>query len=262
MESTGIKLTPDERSPLAPGHTHSLEPASSWDFPTLAGAGALRSTAHDLLLFVSANLGFTKTPLTAPMEFERTAVCRPTGVSLWLLAENVPFSYLAPNLCVALAWHILAHDGNEIVWHDGGTGGYRSWLGFDLKKRVGVVVLSNSANSVDDIGQHLIDSSVALVPYQAVKERIAINVDPKLLDRYVGRYQVTPQFVVNVVREQGSLHLQTTAQPDFEIFAESPTEFFLEGVGARITFVTGPGGQATEMILHQAGADQHLKKVG
>ncbi len=246
MDSTGIHLTADERARLAPGHTVTLDPASNWDMPTLAGAGALRSTAHDLLLFLSANLGFTRTPLAAAMEFERTAVRRPTGV---------------PNLQVALAWHILDHNGNGIVWHNGGTGGYRSWVGFDLKKRIGVVVLSNSANGVDDIGQHLIDSSLPLAPYQAPKQRTAIGVDPRVLDGYVGRYQLTPQFMITVTHEQGSLFVQATGQPKFEIFAESPTEFFLKVVDAQITFVTAPDGHAAEMILHQGGANQHLKKI-
>jgi serine-type D-Ala-D-Ala carboxypeptidase/endopeptidase len=246
MDSTGIRLGPDERARLAPGHTESLEPAANWDLPTLAGAGALRSTAHDMLLFLSANLGFTQTPLAPAMEFQRTAVRRPAGV---------------PSLQVALGWHILEHNGNEIVWHNGGTGGYRSWLGFDLKERIGVVVLSNSANGVDDIGQHLIDSGLPLVPYEAPKERTAISVDPKVLDGYVGRYQLAPQFVITVTRDRGSLFVQATGQPKFEIFAESPTEFFLKVVNAQITFVTGADGRATELILHQGGANQHLKRI-
>jgi D-alanyl-D-alanine-carboxypeptidase/D-alanyl-D-alanine-endopeptidase len=246
MTSTGIRLKSDELARLAPGHTGSLEPAANWDLPTLAGAGGLRSTAHDMLLFLSANLGFTQTPVAAAMEFERTAVRRPTDV---------------PNMEVALAWHILKRGDNEIVWHNGGTGGYRSWLGFDLKKRIGVVVLSNSANGVDDIGQHLLDPSLPIVPFEAPKQRTAVTIDPKVLDGYVGRYQLTPQFSVTVTHEQGSLYLQATGQPKFQIFAESLTEFFLKVVDAQITFVSGPDGRATKLVLHQGGANQHLKKV-
>jgi CubicO group peptidase (beta-lactamase class C family) len=162
---------------------------------------------------------------------------------------------------VALAWHILKRGDNEIVWHNGGTGGYRSWLGFDLKKRIGVVVLSNSANGVDDIGQHLLDPSLPIVPFEAPKQRTAVTIDPKVLDGYVGRYQLTPQFSVTVTHEQGSLYLQATGQPKFQIFAESLTEFFLKVVDAQITFVSGPDGRATKLVLHQGGANQHLKKV-
>ena len=80
-----------------------------------------------------------------------------------------------------------------------------------------MVVLSNSANGVDDIGQHLVDSSLPIVPYKAPKQRIAISVDSKVLNGYVGRYQLTPQFIVTVTRDEASLYvpgLGATQVPD------------------------------------------------
>lgn len=44
----------------------------------------------------------------------------------------------------------------NILWHNGGTGGYRSFVAIDRTQRIGVVVLSNSARSVDDLGISLI----------------------------------------------------------------------------------------------------------
>ena len=49
MTSTRITLTPDMRSRLAVGHDEAMHPVANWDLPTLAGAGALRSTATDML---------------------------------------------------------------------------------------------------------------------------------------------------------------------------------------------------------------------
>jgi CubicO group peptidase (beta-lactamase class C family) len=48
----------------------------------------------------------------------------------------------------------------EILWHNGGTGEYPSFIGYNAKTRVGVVVLSNTftGSGVDDIGMHLLDS--------------------------------------------------------------------------------------------------------
>jgi len=59
-----------------------------------------------------------------------------------------------PNLEVALAGNIYTTGGREIIWHNGATGGYRSFIGFDLNSRLGVVALSNtrSQQGVDDIG--------------------------------------------------------------------------------------------------------------
>lgn len=51
-----------------------------------------------------------------------------------------------------LAWIITLSNGQTIVWHNGGTGGYRSFIGFDPTRKVGVVVLTNHAQSIDDIG--------------------------------------------------------------------------------------------------------------
>ena len=60
MKDTGITLTPEMKARFAVGHDQGLARVENWDLPTLAGAGALRSTANDLLAFVSANIGLTK----------------------------------------------------------------------------------------------------------------------------------------------------------------------------------------------------------
>jgi len=78
MNSTEITLTPEQKKRLATGHDAAMRAVSNWDLPTLAGAGALRSTANDLLTFLSANLGYTKTPL-APAMADMLKVRRPTG---------------------------------------------------------------------------------------------------------------------------------------------------------------------------------------
>src|SRR5687768_3913852 len=68
MDSTGIRLTPEMQARLAAGHNAIRRPNANWDLPTLAGAGALRSTVNDMLKFVAANLGLKKSPLLAAMQ--------------------------------------------------------------------------------------------------------------------------------------------------------------------------------------------------
>jgi CubicO group peptidase (beta-lactamase class C family) len=87
----------------------------------------------------------------------------------------------SPKLTIALGWHILhAPDGTGIVFHTGGTGGYRSFIGFDPVTHVGVVVLTNSAIGADDIGLHLIDQRIPLVgPPAAPKEA---EIEPRALE--------------------------------------------------------------------------------
>lgn len=107
MSNTQVTLSPEMKSRLATGYDASLEPVSGWDSSTLAGAGALRSTAEDLLTFLAGTLGYTKSPLTPAMAAMLTTR-RPTN---------------APGLEIALGWHILTRNGHEIIWHNGGTGG-------------------------------------------------------------------------------------------------------------------------------------------
>lgn len=148
MRSTSITLSDDMKTRFAAGHDGTMRKVAYWDLPTLAGAGALRSTANDMLTLVAANLGYVKSPL-APAMTAMLAVRRRTGV---------------PGLEVGVAWHILTRDGHEIVWHNGGTGGFRSFIGFEPKSGMGVVVLSNAETpaGVDDIGQHLLNANAPL----------------------------------------------------------------------------------------------------
>jgi D-alanyl-D-alanine-carboxypeptidase/D-alanyl-D-alanine-endopeptidase len=245
MKSTKITLTAEMKARLAVGHNAAREPVKNWDLPTLAGAGALRSTANDLLVFLAANLGYSKSPLAFGMA-AMLKPRKPTG---------------EPGLEVAMGWHIFTSNGKEIIWHNGGTGGYRSFVGFDPKTRVGVVALSNvSTNTgVDDIGRHLLDPSVPLAA--PPKEHKEAKVDPKLFDNYVGSYQLAPTFVITVTRDKDHLFAQATGQPKFEIFPEGDREYFLKVVDAQITFITDSQGRATEMILHQGGLDQHAKRT-
>lgn len=245
MDSTGITLTPDLQTRLAIGHNRLLKPVANWDFPTLAGAGALRSTVHDLLKFVAANLGLSKSPLLAQMQ-ETHQPQHETG---------------APNREIALGWHILKEFDSEIIWHNGGTGGYRSFIGFVQEKRKGVVVLSNSANDIDDIGLHLLESQFPLAEVEAPNEHKAIKLDTKIFDAYVGEYQFTPDFSITITRIKERFLAQATGQGQLEIFAETETDFFLEVVDAQLTFAKDGQGQVTHLILHQGGVDQQGKKI-
>ncbi len=153
MNSTHIALASEERSRLAAGHDGHLAPVSPSDFGALAPAGGLRSSANDLLKFLSAFLGYTRTPL-APAMAAMLDVLRPTT---------------QPGLVNALGWQISTPDALEIVWKDGTTSGFTSFLGCNPRAGVGVVVLSNASTSrgVNDIGMHILDAVSPLFRMEA-----------------------------------------------------------------------------------------------
>jgi serine-type D-Ala-D-Ala carboxypeptidase/endopeptidase len=245
MDNTRVKLTPEMQSHLAKGHDSGGKHVMNWDLQALAGAGALRSSVNDMLKFVAANLGLTKTSLY-PTLLKTQQKQKDTGT---------------PDLSIGMGWHILNRYGTEIVWHNGGTGGYHSFIAFAKAKNLGIVVLSNSANDIDDIGRHLLESQYPLAKYEPLRERKAISLDPKILDSYVGEYQLAPNVAISVSREGDKMFVQLTGQQKIDLFAESETEFFLTVVDAQISFVKDDKGQVDHLVLHQNGQNIPGKKI-
>jgi serine-type D-Ala-D-Ala carboxypeptidase/endopeptidase len=148
MSDTRITLTPKMTAQLAKPYNEKGLPTKNWDLPTFAGAGALRSSANDMLRYAAAALGAPGTP---------PAVA-------WVLkeAERPRRDLPGPGKAqIGLNW-FTAHAGRiEIVWHNGGTGGYGTFLGLDKAHQRAVVVLA-TAKYADDIGRHILDPTLPL----------------------------------------------------------------------------------------------------
>ena len=238
LPDTRVTLTPDQRARLARGHAGEAEVAN-WDLAALAGAGALRSTASDLAGFLAAAMGLAPTPLD----------------SAFHLTETIQFD-AGPTMRIGLGWHVLGRDTATVYWHNGGTGGYHSFIGFDPRRRLGVVVLSNSNLSIDDIGFHLLDPSSPLA-----EVRVAVALPPDSLDAYVGGYQLAPGFVLSIRRAGDALVAQATGQGWNPIYASARDEFFFRVVDAQIRFVRDATGRVASLILHQNGRDMPAPRI-
>lgn len=138
MDHTAITLTPWMTKHLATGHNNNGEVMQNWDVGALTAAGGIRSTMNDMLKFARANLQ-TRGRLQQIMQ--RTHAQRAP-------ATNGAF--------IGMNWIIVRRGEQEVVWHNGGTGGYRTWLGFDRRKALAAVVLTNSTHGADDLGFELL----------------------------------------------------------------------------------------------------------
>ena len=246
MNDTRVTFTPSMRERLALGHDENGAVVSNWDIPGLAGAGALRSTVNDMLRYLQANVDPSHTTLAPAID----------------MAHAKRYATDNPNLSLGLAWHILTTAaGSAITWHNGGTGGYRTFIGFDPARHAGVVVLSNSATSVDDIGLHFVDPRVPLAPAPVKVAHTEITLAPQLLDRYVGDYELAPNFHIVVTREGNALFGQPTGQGKVQLFAEKEDAFFLKVVDAQIVFTKDSSGAVTGMVLKQNGQNSPGKKI-
>jgi serine-type D-Ala-D-Ala carboxypeptidase/endopeptidase len=138
MTSTSVEIDP--RKSNARGHGSGNKPVPYWHIPGLEGAGALRSTANDMARFVRAQLGLDETPLLQAMR----------------ATHETREDRQAPDLESGLGWIHTDIGGKRYLWHNGGTGGFRSFIALDPKARRGVVLLSNGNASVDEAGMYLI----------------------------------------------------------------------------------------------------------
>jgi serine-type D-Ala-D-Ala carboxypeptidase/endopeptidase len=246
MKSTRATLSESLRQRFAAGHSSDLVTVPEWDIPSLAGAGALRSTANDLLTFLAAMMGYAVNPLAAAQE-TALSVRRPTG---------------APFMETGLGWDIDTRGGTEIISKGGATAGYNTFIGYSPKTGVGVVALANTSagEGTTDIGQHLLDARYPLwVPENSPS--VERTLEAKVLDGYVGHYQLTPTAVFAVTREDGQLYVQLTNQPRAVVYPKSNTEFFYKVVDAKITFEIDPQGFANSLTLHEGGRDQRAKRI-
>jgi D-alanyl-D-alanine-carboxypeptidase/D-alanyl-D-alanine-endopeptidase len=143
LASTYVDVPEELRAQLAQGHTRRGRPRPAFRDPALEGAGALRSTANDLLRFLAAQLEPPDGRLgeaIALTQVERARLSRRIGVGLgWIAAP-------------------LRRRPHRILWHNGGTGGFRSFVGLVRETETAVAVLGNTNRSVDLVGIQVLEA--------------------------------------------------------------------------------------------------------
>lgn len=257
MRETTIAMTPELQARFIQGHGSDHKSAHAWDLDALAGAGGIRSTAADMLTYLEAQLHPDKLPAAA--------LATANGKTLpAAIAQTHKIQADAGNGMHIANW--FHYDATGSYWHNGGTGGFSSYALFNPEKDFAVVVLSCTAPDADTfsdkLGMHIAQRLSGLPAVEIYREMPqAVAIDPKVLDGLIGSYALAPTFVLTFTKEGGKFYTQATGQAKFEVFAKSDKEFFLKVVDAQLTFLTGPDGKATAVILHQGGRDQEAKRV-
>lgn len=97
--------------------------------------------------------------------------------------------------------------------------------------------------------------------HENFEKRIEVSVDSRLFDRYVGSYEMRPNFTLTITREGDRFFGQATGQSKFELFAESERDYFLKVTDAQITFEIDGAGAANQLTLHQSGRHMPAKRI-
>ncbi|MBA2291533.1 MAG: serine hydrolase [Gemmatimonadales bacterium] len=242
MKETWITIPPAQRARLAQGHNRDLEAVGPWAFDVLAGAGGWRSTPKDMARFLAAMLSPPTTALGRALTMAVQSR-RPTGMT---------------DISIGLGWHIIDRNGQPLTFHNGETGGYHSYLGFNPVTGANVLILAASANDIDDIGMHQVDSTI---PRRDPVVRPTVTVSEGLLEQYVGNYALAPTFAIEITRQGDRLFLRATNQQQFRLHAASETRFFVKEVPAEIGFVRDASGRVSSLVLYQNGQEAPGRKV-
>ena len=249
LQDTRTEPTPSMRERVAPGHDESgtASPPIAMA-PTLAGVAMLRSTMSDMLDYLAANM-------SADMDSTR-------GGLIAALRATHSRRREAGRYQLGLAWHRqVLSNGDTLIFHEGGTGGYKSFVGYDPVRRTGVVLLANSVYASSDIALHLLDAAKPLAPprrptWAALK---AIALPATTLDQFVGTY-TAPGVTYFIARDGDHLTFESTAQSKRPLYAEKEDEFFLKGIDVRISFQRDGSGQVTGLVLRLNGRERTALK--
>jgi CubicO group peptidase (beta-lactamase class C family) len=155
LADTVLTVDDERAGRFAQGHDRRRRPVSHWELPALAGAGALRSTAADMIAYLGGHLAAethsspgSGSPDAGGATMDLHAAMRAT--------HEVRFR--RGRIVMGLGWIFMPRKGmpHPIVFHNGGTGGFRSFAGFVPQTQTAAVVLANDGHSADRLGADLL----------------------------------------------------------------------------------------------------------
>ncbi len=144
MNDTMMVVPAEKKMRLATPHGWGGQPVPYWQIPDLPGAGALYSSVPDLLTFLVYN-----------MELRSHGFGTLGNAMKKIQQPYLDIEETGGGGQIARAWHLIKVNGQEFFFHDGGTGGFRSIVGFRRDKSWGIVVLVNSAHDCAEMAIEL-----------------------------------------------------------------------------------------------------------
>lgn len=131
------------------------------------------------------------------------------------------------------------------------------------EERACIILLNNFENEAPHLAQRGRDLTAILFgeTYELPFDRVAVKVNPKIYDAYVGEYEFGADRIMTITKEGNKLFAQPRGAPKTEIFIESKTTFFLTIADVRFVFLKDAAGKVSGMILHVNGQEMKGNKV-
>jgi CubicO group peptidase (beta-lactamase class C family) len=230
----------DDTENLLVGH-HDGERTSNWHLNAMSAAGELRASGVELAKLLRPWLsdGFS-------------------GLQHDVAADLVIAASVGGNIRITPVWHVVGEGGTSVYWHNGGTGGFRSFVGFNPATGQGRVVLSNTDYDVTELGLQLLSAQ----PLDRGNGELPGVTDGKVdFSDFHGHFAITPTIVLSVFEARGQLLVQLTGQQALRLAASGEDEFTLLAVDAKVSFERDKAGVVQTAVLHQNGNRMPGKRV-
>jgi len=154
MKDTGINLFESHKNELATGYSFRSKQADYWNMPAIEPAGSLYSTTSDMIKFLKASLGLSKTKLSPVFEYCQNTKSTPKiPASMKFCTKTMGISLSS----FRLGWFVFPQENVDILGHDGGTEGFSSFMCMNIENQSAAVILTNrSLKPVHKLGISLI----------------------------------------------------------------------------------------------------------
>ncbi len=227
----GLKRTVLQPGSNAVEATQGGKKVPAWRFDALAGAGALWGSVDDLALLLQVWLGAPSHPLRHDLADDLEIVVAQAGA-----------------FAVTPVWHVARAGEHAIYWHNGGTAGFHSFVGFRPDTGRGVAILTSGDADPTAIGLKSLGAAAATVT--------PVEIDAAIL----GQYQLSPQFGIGILKTDGVLVAQATGQPAFGLYAAGDDWYAYGDIDASVRFLRDQGA-VTGLELVQGGVLQRAERV-
>jgi D-alanyl-D-alanine-carboxypeptidase/D-alanyl-D-alanine-endopeptidase len=204
LADTFVDLPPALAARRAAGTNEDLAPAPPWTFDAMAGAAALVSCARDQLRLIDAELDAAaggSLPLRRAMKLTQEPQLDRTG-------DNESYGWMI--------------DSAGRYWHNGSTGGFHAFIGFDPKTKRGIVLLASTATSMVDRLSDAMYKILEGAPPPPVKLATAAQ-----LASFAGNYDLGGA-KLRVIAEGKRLYLEGPGEPRHRMSPISDHEFWVE----------------------------------
>jgi hypothetical protein len=142
----------------------------------------------------------------------------------------------------------------KIVSHGGGWPGYATFFARHITDDKTIIILQNH----DNITLPLNSIRNILYGKQEIKK---ITLSPEQLQKYIGAYELQPEFIIEIERQNNQLYGKTAGQPTLELTPETETSFLLAEIGVQIIFNFNTDGTVKSLTFNQRGNKMEGKKI-